>query len=401
MFEVYFFDKMLEFSDTVDMFLENEDMLDDYLDFSQNSDDLDNMNNKNNIQGFQKSNKVVPMKNKSMQTKSRFDLNALNSKITKKIIGQNEAVRTILSTLVKNNMTSNPFMKSNMILIGGTGNGKSETVKQIATELKIPYVLEDASKYTQEGYVGDSVQNAVERLVEVANGDIAKAEHGIIIFDEIDKKTDNGDRSNVATTSVQDSLLKMLEGVKIHTKSGIVDTSLITFILIGACENAYESRKKRLSGKGKIGFNNSNERINTELLNPKFIPEDLIESGFKSELIGRIDIIQEFYPMDVEMAIGIINDSEISIFNFYINELKNNGVDIKMNRDEVVKEIANRAVQLKTGARAIRQIVVEMFKNIYAELLIDKRDRKRFICHITKSTVKDNSKYELKEIMTS
>lgn len=142
---------------------------------------------------------------------------SIYNEVIKNVIGQDEQVKNVISILVRNNMTTNRHFKSNMFLIGGTGNGKSETIKQIATRLDIPYVIEDAAKYTQEGYVGESVENALAKLIDAAGGDIKKAERGIVVFDEIDKKTDNGDRSNVATTSVQDGLLKMLEGAIIHT----------------------------------------------------------------------------------------------------------------------------------------------------------------------------------------
>lgn len=136
--------------------------------------------------------------------------------------------------------------------------------------------------------------------------------------------------------------------------------------------------------------------INSELKNPNFIPEDLIKSGFKSELVGRIDTIQEFKPMDVDMAQKIIETSEISIFNLYLAELQKLGVEVIMNRDEVVTSIAQRAVELKTGARAIRQIVVEMFKEIYAELLLSNRTvNEIYCCYISGETVRDNTKYKL------
>lgn len=339
---------------------------------------------KNNI-------KQLPTAKKS----ESININNVYNKITKRIIGQDDAIKLILSTIFRNHMSDTSYTKSNIFLIGGTGNGKSETVKQIAKELQIPYVLEDASKYTQEGYVGESVENAINKLILEAQNDIVKAEHGIIIFDEIDKKTSNGEQSGVATTSVQDSLLKMLEGATFHTTQGKISTENITFILIGACENTYEERKKRLSNKGKIGFGTDNA-INSELKNPNFIPEDLINSGFKSELIGRIDTIQEFKPMDVEMARQIIENSEISIFNLYLAELKKLGVEVIMNRNEVVEKISQRAVELKTGARAIRQIVVEMFKEIYAEILLsNKLTTEIYYCHISGDTVRDNTKYKL------
>lgn len=342
-------------------------------------------------------NETSTRSNKPLQIKNvkKIDSYKIYNRITKKIIGQDEQIKTIISVLIRNNMTTNPYFKSNIFLIGGTGNGKSETIKQIAKELGIPYVLEDATVYTQEGYVGDSVKNAVTKLIDEANGDIRKAEHGIVIFDEIDKKTDNGDKSGVSTTSVQDSLLKMLEGTKVLTIRGEINTELITFVLIGACENVYEERRKRLSGKGKIGFNKESKE-NDELKNPNFIPQDLINSGFKSEFVGREDLIIEFNPMNEDMAAEIINKSSISIFNIYIQELKKINVEVVMNRKEIVSEIAKRAIKLRTGARGIRQIVVDMFSKIYSEITVSNiQVLDGYECHITKETVYDNSKFDL------
>ncbi len=327
----------------------------------------------------------------------KINVNALYKDIIANVIGQDEAVKNIIATIVKNNLTDNPYFKSNMFLIGGTGTGKSETIKQIAKRLDIPYVIEDASKYTQEGYVGESVDGALAKLISAANGDIKKAERGIVIFDEIDKKTSNGENSGVSTTSVQDSLLKMLEGAVIKTSIGTINTEFITFGLIGSCENTYKAREKRLKGKGKIGFNK--EELSQEELeqkNPNFIPEDLIEGGFRAEIIGRSDLIQEFNQMDVNMALEMINNSKISIFNIYIKELKKLGVEVKMNREEVVQEIAKRAVSLKVGARGIRQIVVEMFKGIYSEILVSSTNSLTgYDLYINKKTVYNNKEFKL------
>ena len=145
--------------------------------------------------------------------------------------------------------------------------------------------------------------------------------------------------------------------------------------------------------------------INSELKNPNFIPEDLIKSGFKSELVGRIDTIQEFKPMDVDMAQKIIETSEISIFNLYLAELKKLGVEVIMDREEVVSKIAQRAVELKTGARAIRQIVVEMFKEIYDMMIKTKvNDVHRTIStedeylEYSKMLAEEDSEEEVKEV---
>lgn len=323
--------------------------------------------------------------------------------VTKAIVGQDEAIKEIITTIIRNNTTSNPQFKSNIFLIGESGNGKTESIKQIANQLDIPFVIEDASKYTQEGYVGVSVEQAVVNLINVAGTDLVKASRGIIVFDEMDKKTDSGNReSGVATTSVQESLLKLVEGSTVMTTVGLFDTSLVTFIFIGACENVYLAREKRL-GKKEIGFKTSYENKNhNEVLlnkskNPHFLPDDLIKAGFKTELVGRIDKIIEFRSMTEEIAVRILLESTNSIFKFYIKELANLGVNVKIeNEIKVINHIAKRAVKLKMGARGLRQIVVDMFSNIYSEILLkDIKLNEKYECIITEDTVYNNKKFKL------
>ena len=219
----------------------------------------------------------------------------------------------------------------------------------------------------------------------------------------MDKKTDSGNReSGVATTSVQESLLKLVEGSTVMTTVGLFDTSLVTFIFIGACENVYLAREKRL-GKKEIGFKSSHENKNhTEILlnkskNPHFLPDDLIEAGFKTELVGRIDKIIEFRSMTEEIAVRILLESTNSIFKFYIKELANLGVKVKIeNEIKVINHIAKRAVKLKMGARGLRQIVVDMFSNIYSEILLkDIKLNEKYECIITEDTVYNNKKFKL------
>lgn len=389
----FYVEKIMEAKDTFDAILDREDDL--FWNSKLAEEEIEwRLTNGEAYQNNHEDKRKIQNSNSKKDDIPIINTQKVYEKVTKKIIGQDEAVKAVLSTIIGNFVAATSYTKSNIFIIGGTGNGKSETVKQIAKELGIPYVLEDASKYTQEGYVGESVENAVVKLLNEAGKDIKKAERGIIIFDEIDKKTSSGDTAGVATTNVQDSMLKMLEGATFQTTVGKINTEHITFILIGACERAFEARKKRISGSGTIGFSNS-VPANSEVKNPKFIPEDLIEAGFKSELIGRIDLIQEFKAMDIEMATNIINNSDISILDLKIKDLNNLGFEIEMDRQKIVKNIANRAIELKTGARAIRQIVIEMFTKIYSDIMIDgekSKDKKR--CKISPEIVYDNTKYK-------
>lgn len=316
------------------------------------------------------------------------------NKITKKVVGQDEAVKNILARIIKNLCATTSYTKSNIFIIGGTGNGKTETVKQIAKELKIPYVIEDASKYTQEGYVGESVENAIHKLLAETNNNIRLAERGIIVFDEMDKKINDNFSSGIATTNVQDSMLKMLEGTIVHTKFGKLNTEKITFIFICSCEKAYKARKDRLNGKGKIGFYTSDNK-NKELKNEKFIPDDLVEAGFKRELVGRMPTIQEFKILDKNDFVNIINNSEISLLNLTIRDIEKMGYRIVMKKDVIVDAIATRAVELNVGVRAIDNIIDEMFSGFYSDIMFnDEKVKNRKACNFFSDIVYDNTKYE-------
>ncbi len=403
---MYFFDKMLDFSDKVDMFLNDETFLDDYLYYADKknmgTDDVSNFPGyKNSILDSNVKNKPQISSNKSPKTKSKYEV--LNTKeiydrVSKKIIGQDDVVKAVLSVIIRNRMVTVPDLKSNIFLIGGTGTGKTLVTSIICQELGIPYTIEDASKYTQEGYVGDSVSSMIRNLIDASGGDIKKAEHGVIYIDEIDKKTDNGDRSGVSTTSVQDSLLKMIEGTKMNVGNATISTEFITFIVGGACESVYEAREKRLKNKGNIGFITEKiDNTNYELKNPNFIPDDLINGGFKKEFVGRHSLIKEMHPMTISKLEDIINKSQISVFNLHLDFLKSIGVEIKMNRREVVKEIANRSIQRGTGARGVKSIVEEMFEKLYEDITIDKKNNERYVCTISKNTVRDNTDYQIKK----
>ena len=392
---------MLDFSEKVDMFLDDDTFLDDYLDYTDKKNLGTPKNNVSYFPGFQNSILDASKKKQTPLTKNKYDIintKSIYEKVSKKVVGQDDVVRAVLATIIRNRMITVPDLKSNIFLLGGTGTGKTLVASTICKELDIPFTIEDASKYTQEGYVGDSVSTMIKHLVDAAKGDIKKAEHGVIYIDEIDKKTDNGDRSGVSTTSVQDSLLKMIEGTKMQVGDNMVSTEFITFIVGGACESVFEARDKRLKNKGTVGFATTKvDDTNYELKNPNVMPDDLVNGGFKKEFVGRHSLIKEMQPMTVEKLVDIINKSEISVFNLHIDFLKSIGVEVKMNRKEVVSEIAKRSIQRGTGARGVKSIVEEMFEKLYEDITIEKNNNERYICNITKNTVHDNTKYKIKK----
>lgn len=319
--------------------------------------------------------------------------------VLKKVIGQDNQVKRILSILIRNLSTNDPHFKRNMFLIGPTGVGKTLSIESILKELDIPYIIDSATNYTEEGYVGDSVSDLLERLIVAADGDIRKAERGVIILDEADKLADTSENSKVSNVSVQESLLKIVEGTVVYTKKGAINTKLIPFVFSGSFERAYKVREKRLSNKGKIGFCTDNETdkdTKNELKNHNFIKEDLIEAGLIHEFAGRIGTIIEFLNLYLDDIIKYLNMSEISILNIFFIELKKLNVDVIMNREEIITEIAQKAIQTETGMRGAIDAVNEMFEIVHADLTVSNiNPLDGYECYITKETVYDNTNFKL------
>lgn len=269
-------------------------------------------------------------------------------------------------------------MRSVILVVGNTGTGKTETIKQIASKLHLPYTIEDATQYTKEGYVGSSVNDMIDNLIEAANEDIELAQHGIIIIDEIDKKAGK-DNEDVGGNAVLKSLLKLMEGSKIpvypldeedddcsfEPKKVMFDTSNVTFIFLGAFEGMDEIINKKI-GKSNIGFSSKISVKDSESNN--ITDEDLNKYGFPEEFIGRISSIVQMNPIcTVEDYASILRHSKISIIQKYRKELKKIGINLRVS-PKAYLEIAQEACKKKTGARALKTVVDGIFENILLEI---------------------------------
>lgn len=346
------------------------------------------------INNYMNNKKFLP-KNNSLKINS-YDI---YQRVIKKVIGHDSQVKRVLSIIIRNLLTNDSNLKTNMFLIGHTGVGKTFTVEQILKELDIPYIDEAATSYTEEGYVGDSVSDLLERLIKAANDDIRKAERGVIILDEADKLADTSENSKVSNVSVQESLLKIIEGTVVYTKKGPINTEFITFVFVGSFDKAYKVREKRLINKGKIGFctdSDTDSNLKNELKNANFIKKDLIEAGLIPEFAGRIGIIIEFLNLLLDDIIKYLNMSEVSILDSFFKEFKKLNVDVIMDREEIVIEIVQKAIQSETGIRGVIDVVNEMFEMAYADLTVGTiNPLDGYECYITKETVYDNSKFKL------
>lgn len=315
----------------------------------------------------------------------------INAFLDQWVVGQDDAKKSLSVAVynhykrLRNGQESDvELSKSNILLLGPTGSGKTLLAQTLARFLDVPFAITDATTLTEAGYVGEDVENIILRLLQAADHDIERAEQGIIYIDEIDKvarKSENPSITrDVSGEGVQQALLKILEGTICaippqggrkhpHQELVHVDTSNILFICAGAFAGLDDIIRARL-GTNVVGFSSaveSRDTMSLDMINRSVLPEDLVKFGMIPEFIGRLPVISTVDELDKATLIQILTEPKNALIKQYQKSFEMDGVDFEVTKDGL-EAIADLAILRGTGARGLRAILEEILLNTMFEV---------------------------------
>ena len=323
-----------------------------------------------------------------------IDIKKIYEETKEYIKGQDKHILPVLSAINDNLHAELPEERSNILVCGPTGCGKTAVFKRIADMVGLPIVIEDSTQFTKAGYVGRDISDVFEDLIEAANGDKDLAQRGIIIIDEIDKKASGRDDS-VSGVGVLQSMLKLLEGGDYTYEVGNgMSTQLKTFNTLNttiAFGGAFSGLSELNTPPKTLGFGREEVKVKSDSI---YDVDNLDKYGIPPEFFGRINLLEVFDKLEVETLKDILLNAKINPLNLFVKKMKRYNTEV-MIMDEYVDEVAKEAYRRNTGARGLYTVIKESTKLAQGEIELMNRNIEKELT-LTPEMVYDNTMYELK-----